>query len=81
MSLWSWSRISFCISRCIRRRCIPQQHAHTNRQSRGAREGGAPALNVLRVSCFDPFNPAPQIKPLDDDDIELLKTYGVGPYR
>jgi hypothetical protein len=22
-----------------------------------------------------------QIKPLDDDDIELLKTYGVGPYR
>jgi hypothetical protein len=27
------------------------------------------------------FNVASQIKPLDDEDIELLKTYGVGPYR
>ena len=28
-----------------------------------------------------PFNHLVQVKPLDDDDIELLKTYGVGPYR
>jgi hypothetical protein len=27
------------------------------------------------------FNVASQVKPLDDEDIELLKTYGVGPYR
>ena len=28
-----------------------------------------------------PFDVLAQVKPLDDDDIELLKTYGVGPYR
>ena len=42
------------------------------------KEVPAPAFPPANKANFDLLV---QVKPLDDDDIELLKTYGVGPYR
>ena len=44
-------------------------------------EKEVPSSKVPCCVFLKPLNLAAQIKPLDDDDIELLKTYGVGPYR